>query len=131
MRSWTKSKAADGNASPVASPGTKLDGKSPLGGHLPRRIEHARLAIHADYPAARPDLGAQQIKNPRRSAADVDHGSARGYVHSLQELPSLFGVHLSLADQMLDLGGAIPQQVPVTRPSAAGRCHSTQDSARQ
>jgi hypothetical protein len=85
----------------------KFDRQSPLSGCLPRRVEEARLAIEADYPAARPDLRAQQIKNPQRSAADVYHRGACSYTNSFQELPGLVRVHLRLVDEMLNLAPAM------------------------
>jgi hypothetical protein len=56
--------------------------------------------------------GPQQVDDAAHPAADVDRPRRQRQAEVVEQLVGLWCVHLSLSDEVLQLGGCIAQQVP-------------------
>jgi hypothetical protein len=97
----------------------ELDVRGPLFGETASRLQDARLTLQTDNASTGADALREHVQHSHHAAPDVDRGHAGFDPDQIEELVCLGSVNRRLLDEMVDLGRAVPEQIP-TRTGGVG-----------
>jgi hypothetical protein len=71
------------------------------------------LTVEPHHSSMRSDAIGKEVQDAHHTAADVDGRPARSDSDEVEEAVGLFGIHLSLVNEVLDLGRTVPEEISI------------------